>query len=1046
MTIKTFIDRPILSAVISILLIILGFIGFSSLPIEQYPDISTPTVTVEASYNGANAETLQKSVIVPLEEAINGVENMIYMISEASNTGSASIKVYFKQGSDPDMATVNVQNRVSQASGKLPAEVTKSGVSVSKQQSSTVMIFNVYSSDDRFDELFLSNYVNINLVPRILRINGVGGVNVLGSQYAIRIWLKPELMAQYGLVPSDISAILGEQNIESPTGSFGDNSTNTFQYTMKYRGRYEKPEEYGEMVVRSLPNGEVLRLSDVANIELGAESYAMTGEANGHPGSTCMVSQTAGSNAREIAKELEALLDEISKELPAGVKITTLQNVRDFLDASINNVLETLVIAMILVILVVYIFLQNVRLTLIPTISMIVAMIGTFAALSLAGFTINLLTLFALVLSIGTVVDDAIIVVEAVQAKLDAGYKSKYKATVDGMNGITSPILVSTLVFMAVFIPVSFIGGTSGVFFQQFGVTMAVAVGLSAVNALTLSPALCAILLKPEGEHKDGKRTFQQRFRMTFNASFSTLVNRYGSGVRFLLKRKWIPVVLLTLSFALLVVSMVNTKTGLVPDEDQGMMFVNISTAPGNTLYQTKEIMSRVEDEIKNIPQIANYAKNPGFGVISGQSSTAGMIIIRLKPWNERKGTDDNVNSVMAEVYRRTAHIKDADIFAFSPPMVIGYGTTNGFEMYTQDKSGGSVSDFFNVTRDFLAELNKRPEIGMAYTSFNIKFPQYIVEVDAARCKRAGISSDEVLATLSGYYGGLYSSDLNRFSKVYRVMVQAAPEYRLDKESLNNVFVRTTDGMAPIGQFIKLTKDYGAETMSRFNMFNSIAINGSPADGYSSGDAVQTIRETAERYLPSGYGYEFGGMTREESNSSNNTVLIIVLCIVLIYLILSALYESFFIPLAIILSVPIGLMGSFLLTWITGLENNIYLQTGVIMLIGLLSKTAILITELAQRYRTEGMSIASAALRASKERLRPILMTALTMIVGLLPLVFSSGAGANGNISLGVGTVAGMTVGTLALLFITPALFVVMQQLQEKMSKVKVVEKSIEKE
>ncbi|MGM9738990.1 MAG: efflux RND transporter permease subunit [Candidatus Cryptobacteroides sp.] len=1031
MTIKTFIDRPIFSAVISIVIVLLGIIGLSSLPVEQYPDISTPTVMVEASYTGADAQTIQKSVIIPLEEKINGVENMIYMTSDADNNGNATIKVYFKQGTDADMATVNVQNRVSEASGQLPAEVTKSGVKVSKQQSSQVMIFNLYSSDDRFDDLFLSNYLNINVVPRILRISGVGGVDVIGSDYAIRIWLCPERMAQYGLTPADISDAIAKQNLESPTGNFGENSGNTFQYAMKYRGRYETPEEFGDIVIRALPDGEVLWMKDVAEIELGAADYSMNGEADGHPGTTCMITQIAGSNASEIATEVEALFDELEGSLPPGVKISITQNVKDFLDASIKNVLETLLEAMLLVILVVYLFLQNGRLTLIPTISMLVSMIGTFFALALMGFSINLLTLFALVLSIGTVVDNAIIVVEAVQAKLDSGYKSAYKATVDGMNGITTAILVSTLVFMAVFIPVTFISGTSGVFFQQFGVTMAVAVGLSALNALTLSPALCALILKPDSEG------FQQRFKTAFNASFSAMTAHYGRGVGFLLKHKLIAGGLLAVAFGLLVFTMTSTKTGLVPNEDQGMFFINVSTAPGNSLSQTKSILDEVENAIKDLPQIQSYAKNPGFGVISGKSSTAGLIIIRLKPWDERKGKGNDVDSVIAEVYRRTAGIKGANVFAYSPPMVIGFGTTSGFELYTQDKAGGDIADFHRVTQDFVAELNKRPEIGMAYTSFNIDFPQYKVEVDAAKCLKAGVEPDAILSTISGYYGGLYSSDINRFSKVYRVMIQAAPEYRLDPESLNNVFVRCEGGMAPISQFVTLAKTYGPEILNRFNMFGSIAVNGAPADGYSSGDAIIAIRETADKYLPTGYGYEFSGMTREESGSTDNTIIIMALCIILVYLILSALYESFIIPLAVILSVPIGLMGSFLFTWLLGMENNIYLQTGIIMLIGLLAKTAILITELAQRYRNEGMSINDAALRAARERLRPILMTALTMIVGLLPLIFSSGAGANGNKSLGVGTTAGMTIGTFALLFITPVLFAVMQRLQERSHRTK---------
>ncbi|MGN0205953.1 MAG: efflux RND transporter permease subunit, partial [Muribaculaceae bacterium] len=678
MNIKTFISRPILSAVISIVIVLLGFLGISSLPVEQYPDISTPTVQVEASYTGANAQTVQKSVIIPLEEKINGVENMLYMTSEADNNGNATIKVYFEQGTDADMATVNVQNRVSEANGQLPADVTKSGVKVSKQQSSQVMIFNLYSSDDRFDDLFLSNYLNINVVPRILRIKGVGGVNVIGSDYAIRVWLNPEKMAQYNLVPDDISSAISRQNLESPTGNIGENSDNSFQYVMKYRGRYETPEEFGEIVLRALPDGEVLRLKDVAEIALGSQDYSMNGEANGHPGTTCMITQVAGSNASEIVSEVEELFEDLEGSLPPGVKISITQNVKDFLDASINNVLKTLFEAMLLVILVVYVFLQNGRMTLIPTISMIVSMIGTFFVLALVGFSINLLTLFALVLSIGTVVDNAIIVVEAVQTRFDAGYKSAYKATVDGMSGITTAILVSTLVFMAVFIPVTFIGGTSGKFFQQFGITMAVAVGISALNALTLSPALCALMLKPTGNCK-GNGSFVARFQSAFNTALIAMTKHYGNGVKVLLNHKIIACALLVVSLVLLVFSMMNTKTGLVPNEDQGMFFVNVSTAPGNSLHQTKAIMNEVENAIKDIPQIQSYAKNPGFGVLSGKSSSAGLLIVRLKPWDERKGENDNVDAVIGEVYRRTAHIKNANVFAYSPPMVVGFGMTDGF-------------------------------------------------------------------------------------------------------------------------------------------------------------------------------------------------------------------------------------------------------------------------------------------------------------------------------------------------------------------------------
>lgn len=1037
MTLKTFIDRPILSGVISVLIVLAGVISLAVLPIEQYPNIATPTIVVSASYTGANAETIQKSVIAPLEEAINGVENMIYMTSTASNMGSATITVYFKQGSDPDMATVNVQNRVSKATGMLPAEVTSAGVSVNKRQTSTVQIFNLYSSDDRYDMNFITNYAQINIVPEILRINGVGDVTALGYDYSLRIWLKPDVMAQYGLIPSDISAALSEQNIESPTGYFGENSDNTFMYTMKYRGRLEKPEEFGNIVIRSLENGEVLRLKEVADIELGAQGYEMIGEANGHAGTTCMVNQTAGSNASDIVTQIDEVLSRMEPDLPEGIKIARLVNVKDFLDASIWNVVKTLLEAMILVILVVYIFLQSLRSTLIPMVGIVVSLVGTFAALYIAGFSINLLTLFALVLAIGTVVDDAIIVVEAVQARFEHGYKSPYKATVDAMGGITSAIITSTLVFMAVFIPVSFIGGTSGVFFKQFGITMAVAVGISAVNALTLSPALCALLLRPHTDTNEvEKKPFHMRFRLAFDAAFSTMTTKYTSGIRFFIRRKWLAVSVLAGAIIILVLLMMNTKTGLVPEEDQGIIFMNINTAAGSSLSRTKEVIDEVEKSVKAIPEISNYAKNVGYGMMSGQSSSTGMFIIRLKPWDERKKKENSINAVIGRLYGMTADIKDAQVVIFAQPMIIGYGMSDGFEMYVQDKAGGSTEEFNKVTQDFIAAVNQRPEISMAYTTFNINYPQYLVEVDAVKCKRAGIAPSEVLNTLSGYYGGQYVSNFNRFSRIYRVILQASPDARVDKETLNNIFVRINGEMAPIEQFLTLTKTYGAEYLNRFNMFNAIAVNGSKADGYSSGDAIKAVQEVAAQTLPNGYGYEFSGITREESGSSNNTIIIFAICTLLIYLILCALYESLLIPLA----VPVGLAGSFFFTWLLGLENNIYLQTGLIMLIGLLSKTAILITEFASERRKQGMSIVEAATDAAITRFRPILMTALTMIVGLLPLVFSSGVGANGNISLGTGTVGGMLIGTLALLFIVPVLFIVFQTIQEKLSPKKQIE------
>lgn len=1033
MTLRHFIERPVLASVISIVIVIAGIIGLASLPIEQYPDIAPPTVMVRASYPGASAETIQKSVVVPLEEAINGVEDMTYITSSAA-AGSATISVYFRQGVDPDMAAVNVQNKVSSATGQLPSEVTQIGVTTMKRQTSMIKIFSLYSPDDSYDETFLSNYLKINIEPRILRIQGVGEAFTLGADYSMRVWLKPDVMAQYKLVPSDVTAALAEQNIESATGTLGENSDNTFQYTMKYRGRMQTPEEFGEVVIRSDADGNVLRLKDIADIELGRESYAFKGYTNGHPGVSAMVFQTAGSNATQVVNNINALLDEVEAELPKGVAIAHLQSVNDFLYASMKEVVKTLIEAILLVVLVVYVFLQDIRSTLIPTVSIIVALVGTFAFLAVAGFSINLLTLFALVLAIGTVVDDAIIVVEAVQARFDAGYKSSYMATIDAMSGITSAIVTSTLVFMAVFIPVAMMGGTSGVFYTQFGITMAVAVGLSAVNALTLSPALCALILKPyldeNGEMRDN---FAARFRKAFNAAFGALVGKYKHGVMLFIKHKWLMWSTLCLAFAALVVLMNSTKTGLVPDEDQGTIMVNVTTAPGSTLSETNKVMNEIAVRVKDIPQIREFMQTAGYGMIAGQGTSYGMCIIKLKDWDERPKKEDEVNAVINQIYARTADIKDAQLFAVAPPMISGYGTSTGFSMNLQDKAGGELTDFYQVYLKFIAALNQRPEIARAYSTFNINFPQYMVDIDAAKAKRAGVSPTTILSTLSGYYGGQYVSNINRFSKMYYVTIQADPKYRLDTESLNNVFVRTDNGeMAPLSQFVHLTRVYSSEVLNRFNLYNSIAVNGTAADGYSSGDAIKAIEEVAAQVLPRGYGYEFDGITREEAQTGSNSIIIFGICILLIYLILSALYESFLLPFAVILAVPCGLMGSFLLAKIMGLENNIYLQTGIIMLIGLLSKTAILITEYAADRRRAGMSLTQAAVSAAKARLRPILMTVLTCVFGMIPLVFSHGAGANGNSTLGSGVVGGMIVGTLALLFLVPTLFIVFETLQEK--------------
>ena len=939
------------------------------------------------------------------------------------------------------MAAVNVQNRVSRATGQLPAEVTQVGVTTSKRQTSILQMFSLYSPDDSYDENFLSNYISINLKPQILRISGVGDLMIMGGEYSMRVWMKPDVMAQYKLIPSDITGVLAEQNIESATGSFGENSDETYQYTMKYTGRLITPEEFGDIVIRSTDNGEVLKLKDVADIQLGQDSYAYHGGMDGHPGVSCMVFQTAGSNATEVNQNIDKLLEEASKDLPKGVELTQMMSSNDFLFASIHEVVKTLIEAIILVILVVYVFLQDFRSTLIPLVGIVVSLVGTFAFMAIAGFSINLLTLFALVLVIGTVVDDAIIVVEAVQARFDVGYRSSYMASIDAMKGISNAVITSSLVFMAVFIPVSFMGGTSGTFYTQFGLTMAVAVGISAINALTLSPALCALLLKPYiNEDGTQKNNFAARFRKAFNSAFDVMVDKYKTIVLFFIKRRWLTWSLLACSVVLLVLLMNNTKTSLVPDEDQGVIFVNVSTAAGSSLTTTDKVMERIEKRLIEIPQLKHVQKVAGYGLLAGQGSSFGMLILKLKPWDERPGDEDNVQSVIGQVYARTADIKDASVFAISPGMIPGYGMGNALELHMQDKMGGDMNEFFTTTQQYLGALNQRPEISMAYSTFDVRYPQWTVEVDAAKCKRAGITPDAVLSTLSGYYGGQYVSNFNRFSKVYRVMIQADPVFRLDETSLDNAFVRMSNGeMAPLSQFVTLTRSYGAESLSRFNMYNSIAVNAMPADGYSTGDAIKAVQETAEQSLPKGYGYDYGGITREENQQSGTTIIIFGICFLMIYLILSALYESFIIPFAVLLSVPCGLMGSFLFAWMFGLENNIYLQTGLIMLIGLLAKTAILLTEYAAERRKAGMGLIASAVSAAKARLRPILMTALTMIFGLFPLMMSSGVGANGNRSLGTGVVGGMTIGTLALLFIVPTLFIAFQWLQERLRPVQSV-------
>ena len=1031
MNVKTFIDRPILSGVISVLMVLVGIIGLSQLALEQFPEIAPPTVRIMASYTGANAETVQKSVVVPLEEAINGVEGMMYMTSNASNNGSGSIGIFFRQGTNPDMAMVNVQNRAATVQGRLPSDVVKSGLTVRKRQTSNIKQIAVYSPDSTFDRAFLANYTKINIEPRLSRIPGVGEVNVMGADYSMRIWLDPLKMARYGLTPSDITQVLNEQNVEVATGTLGAESSNTFQYVLKYRGRYEDEQGYENLVIRSLPNGDVLRIGDIARVELGSQNYNIIAETNGSPGVNVSINQVAGSNANEIIKQIDQEVEDIRQSLPPGIVIEDLESKKDFLDASITSVVETLLEALALVILVVFLFLQSWRATIIPAVAIMVSLIATLAVIYAIGFSLNMLTLFALVLVIGTVVDDAIVVVEAVQAKLDDGGQATYNATISAMHGITSALVTTTLVFMAVFVPVCFIGGVTGTFYTQFGLTMAIAVGISLFNALTLSPALSALIMRPNDKANESSKPHS--FLNLFNSGFNALLERYKRAVTTVIPRRWLAATLVIIAIIGLGWMMRVTKTGLVPNEDMGTVFINVQASPGSSLQQTYHILKEVEERIKDLPQLRIYSLIAGNSNNFEQSSSNGNFTLKLKKWGERKGKGDDVQSVVDEIYRRTADIANAKIQVNTQNMLPGFGRINGFELHVQDKHGGTIDDLLNYTNRLIAALNERPEISRAFTNFSLKYPQYRIEVDAALCKRHGVSPSDVLSALSGYVGGSYASNFVRFTKLYRVMVQASPEYRLDTESLNNIFVRSSNGeMSPIGQYITLTRIYGSETLARFNLFPSIQVGGTAAEGYSSGQAINAIRETAAEVLPEGYGYEFGGMSREEASAQNATALVFVICIVFIYLILCALYESLFIPMAVILSVPFGLAGSFIFAHLWGLENNIYMQTGLIMLIGLLSKTAILLTEYASTRRRQGMGIVESALDAAAVRLRPILMTSLTMIFGLLPLALATGVGANGNRSLGVGAIGGMLIGTIALLFIVPCLFVIFQTLEEK--------------
>ena len=1036
-----FVSRYVMACAISIVIALVGFIAIINLPVEQYPNIAPPTVRVSTSYTGADANTIMKAVVQPLEENINGVPGMTYITSSASSSGDVSIVVYFEQGIDPDLAAVNVQNRVSRATALLPAEVTKVGVQVAKQQNNILHIGALKSTDGKYDSDFIANYIDINVRPRLMRITGVGDVMSLGNTYALRIWLKPDVMAQYGLEPNDVFAAIGGQSFVTATGSLGEQSENAYQYSMEYKGTLKTVEEFNDIVLRSSDGGHMMHLSDVADVEIGAVSYSFTSNIDGDPGAMYMVFQAPGANATDVNARIQKLYEELKPTMPAGLEFEILETSDDFLFAAIHNVVETLIIAILLVILVVYFFLQSFKATIIPSISICVSLLGTFAIVQLAGFSLNILTLFALVLAIGTVVDDAIVVVEAVMAKMEAGETDSRKATREAMSEVSIAVISCTLVFMAVFIPVAFMPGTSGSFFLQFGVTLASSVGLSCVSALTLCPALCAIMLR-YSEDKKERKDLNYYVKKAYTVSYNAILGKYKKGVASFIKRPWVSALLLAGAAVLLVFFMNGLPGGLVPQEDQGVFFAEVRAPEGCTLHETEEIVRRVEEKVKAIPEMESYAVVCGYGMMVGRSgSSYATIIIRLKNWDDRPGMNHNIMLVYGRFAADCSDIKNARVIPFQMPQVPGYGSNNSVNLVLQDMNDRPMTEFNADANKFLAKLGERPEIMMAMSTYSERFPKYQVSVDAPQCDRAGVSPAAVLRTLGAYCGGSYVGNFNQFGKVYRIMANASPEYRLDPSSLNNIFVKVRGGkMAPLSEFVTLKEIVGSASVEHFNLYQSITCGVMAASGYSEGDAHKAIAEVFKEEMPRGYGYEYGGMSREleEASGSNATALIYVICAILIYLILASLYNSWFTPWAVLLSVPFGLMGSFGITYLAallhlpGMENNIYLQTGVIMLIGLLAKTAILITEFASERRAQGMSIRDAAFAACEERLRPILMTVVTMIAGMIPLIIAGGAGANGNRVLALGVTAGMAVGTLALLFVVPAFFIVFQKLHER--------------
>ena len=1031
---KTFIERPVLSTVISILIVILGILGLTALPVTQYPDIAPPTVQVAASYPGANAQTVLESVIVPIEEQINGVEGMDYITSTASNDGSASIQVVFKQGIDPDIAAVNVQNRVARATPLLPSEVTRSGVTTQKQQTSSLMFLSFYSESKDYDATYIQNYMNINVIPEIKRVNGVGDASVFGAKnYSMRIWLDPSKMSAYGLVPADVTAAINEQSLEAAAGQLGENSGEAFQYVIKYSGKYKTEKQYENIVIKSLNNGEVLRLKDVAQIELGSQSYGGYSELNGMPASAMAIYQTPGSNAQEIIINIKKELAQIEKNLPDGIKFKINLDSNEFLEASIDKVVHTLVEAFILVFIVVYIFLQDFRSTIIPLIAVPVSIIGTFFFLNLFGFSLNLLTLFALVLAIGIVVDDAIVVVEAVHAKMEETGQDAHTATRNAMSEIAGAIVSITLVMCAVFIPVTFITGPTGVFYKQFGVTLIVAIAISAVNALTLSPALCALFLK-QHEEKENKKNFVKRFFEAFNNSFNAMTHRYGNSFKFLFRHKWVSFAIIVACLGLTYFANKTMPAGFVPSEDRGFIMGNVEMAAGTSVDRVMQLQQEFSAQAQKIPGIESVTVIAGRSIISGAGSNYGFLMIKMQDFDKRTDPSMATDAVIGQLFALSGrNFPDAKMIFFQPPSIPGFGMSGGFEMKLLDKSGGSLQDFDKATQDYIAALMKRPEVMYAQTSFNTAYPQYEISFDVVRAKQSGVSISNILSALQGYIGGNYAADFTRFGKQYRVMIQSLPENRTNVESLNQMFVRTNSGqMAPLSQFVTLSKVYGPQSVNRFNLFTSSNISGAPKPGYSSGDAIKAVQEVAEQQLSTRYGIDFTGLTREEINAGSQTMIIFMLCIVFVYFILSAQYESYLLPFAVIISLPTGIMGAFISQKIAGLENNIYFQIALVMLVGLLAKNAILIVEFALQRRKHGSSIMQAGIDGAKSRLRPILMTSFAFILGLMPLVFAKGVGFIGNRSIGTGAAFGLLIGTVLGIFVIPVLFVIFQSIQER--------------